>query len=80
MLTRRLLTAISCFFLIGLLGAISVQAQERNYIIRGSSSVKGCLLALIRSGMELHAAHALQEGRRDLVVIESKLKHRYIPG
>jgi len=35
MLTRRLLTAISCFFLIGLLGAISVQAQERNYTIRG---------------------------------------------
>ena len=37
-------------------------------------------LALIRSGMELHAAHTLQEVRRDLVVIESKLKHRYISG
>ena len=35
MLTRRLLTAISCVFLIGLLGAISVQAQERDYTIRG---------------------------------------------
>ena len=37
MLTRRLLPApaISCFFLIGLLGAISAQAQERDYTIRG---------------------------------------------
>jgi hypothetical protein len=37
-------------------------------------------LALIKSGVELHATHALQKSRRDLVVVEGKLKHRHVPG
>ncbi len=37
-------------------------------------------LALVRSGMESHATHALQESWRDLVATRGKLKHRYVPG
>jgi hypothetical protein len=36
--------------------------------------------ALVGSGVELRAAHALQESRCDLIVIEGKLKHRYVSG
>ncbi|MCS4195157.1 hypothetical protein GGP50_003398, partial [Salinibacter ruber] len=32
-------------------------------------------MALVRSGVESHATHALQESRCDLIVIEGKLKH-----
>ncbi len=52
-----------------------------------ASNVRGTVLALfvsamalVRSGMELHTTHALQEGRSDLVVIEGKLKHCYVSG
>jgi hypothetical protein len=38
------------------------------------------VLALVRSGLELHVTHALQESGRDSVVIEGKLKHRYVSG